>query len=70
MPQRRTRKPGLSRDAHTELGAELAAMSDRLCAIAARVDNAYSPSPGNLATQARARIDRMRAWLDEIVFDE
>lgn len=64
------KKPGLSRDQHTELGAELAGMRDRLGKIAVQVGHAYPNALGDLALRAQGDVDRLRSKLDAIVFDE
>lgn len=65
-----TRKPGMSRDAHTELGLELDAMSRRLGQIASQLGHAYSLKLGDEFMGVQSRLDRLRSKLDDIVFRE
>jgi hypothetical protein len=64
------KKPGFSRDEHTELGAELAQMRDRLGNIAVQLDRAYPHAVSDLALSAQTAIDALRSQLDSIVFSE
>lgn len=64
------KKPGLSRDEHTELGEELAAIRDRLGKVLAQLGNAYPRAVSELAFDAQAAVDALRSELDSIVFKE
>ena len=65
-----SKKPGLSRDEHAELGAELAEMRDRLGKIAVQLGQAYPLPVSELAITAQAAVDALRCDLDSIVFNE
>jgi hypothetical protein len=64
------KKPGLTLDEHTELGAELAAMRERLGKITVQLSHAYPNPVAGLAVRAQADLDRLRSKLDEMVFRE
>lgn len=64
------KKPGLSRDDHSTLGEELAAIRDRLGAIAVQLSQAYPNTVANLAVRAQGEVDRLRSELDSLVFQE
>ena len=63
-------KPGLSREEHIKLGAELSSMRDRLGEIAVQLGHAYPVALGDLAISAQSGIDGLRSKLDDIVFRE
>jgi hypothetical protein len=63
-------KPGMSRDEHTALGEELAAMRDRLVKISVKLSRAYPQTVAKLADRATTDLDRLRSKLDDIVFRE
>ena len=63
-------KPGMTRDEHTALGEELAAMRDRLVTISVHLSHAYPNRIAELAGRAQTDIDRLRSELDSIVFRE
>lgn len=64
------RKPGLSRDEHTELGAELHAMHGRLGEIAVLLSQRYTLKLADQASRAQTAVDQLRSDLDSILFDE
>lgn len=64
------KKPGLTRDEHTTLGEELAAIRDRLGSIAVQLSPAYPNRIAGLALKARATVDKLRSELDSRVFEE
>ena len=70
MATQKTRKPGLSRDEHTELGAELFSMRNRLGKIAQQLGRAYSLQLGDEVLRVQDRIDRLRGKMDSTVFRE
>lgn len=64
------KKPGLSRDEHTALGEELAAIYDRLGKITVKLSHAYPNTIAALAGRAQDDVDRLRSKLDDMVFNE
>ncbi|MCC6774563.1 MAG: hypothetical protein IT360_25530 [Gemmatimonadaceae bacterium] len=65
-----TKKSGLSRDEHVQLGEVLARMRDEMVTISARLGNAYPVAVGNLASRVQVDLDKLRSKLDDIVFRE
>lgn len=64
------KKLGLSRDEHSALGEELAAMRDRLVKITVQLSHSYPQVIADLAARAQADIDSLRSKLDDRVFQE
>jgi hypothetical protein len=64
------KKPGLSRDEHTELGAELAQIRDRLVKITVQLSRAYPQAVSDLASRAQEDVDKLRSKLDDLLFSE
>lgn len=64
------RSPGLTREQHVALGAELFAMHDRLTTISVELSRAYPQPLANQADKVIAQLGKLRSKLDDVVFRE
>lgn len=65
-------KLGLTPEQHKTLGAELAAMRNRLVSIDVMISNAYplASKPVHAAHRSYAAIDELRSMMDDVLFKD